>query len=383
MELQHTFSDILNAQQQSLSWPDGEPTARWHALYRDLPAIVHESPRDVIALLITALNAPDQAIYQPAAYILHHLTGEDHGYYPYDPPAKRQSAQTAWAQWWRTTPDAALHLDALGEATLIVDEIPGRIVGNDDEPPGRLVLLDHTGATIWETAQLKMPYDAVRLPDGRYYVNIIRARAVWEILPDASVGRQQPVGGYPCSLELLPNGNLLVAGWDDDVPGFVREFAADGTIVWQQEHLCWPWKAQRLANQHTLIADAGTGRVYEVDQRGNEVWAVAGLGPATPALFDGLGPVYCQRLYDGNTLISIRALSRVVELDPAGQVVWEIQAPLLANQYAAVRLWNGNTLIADTGHFRVIELNHSGQIVWERGGFGYPAKGYRYALPLP
>ena len=51
---------------------------------------------------------------------------------------------------------------------------------------------------------------------------------------------------------------------------------------------------------------------------------------------------------------------------------------MVSNQYSAVRLGNGNTVIADTGHFRVIEITRTHQIVWEQGGFGYPAKAYRY-----
>ena len=266
----------------------------------------------------------------------------------------------------------------LVHSTLIVDEIPGRFVGNDDEPPGRVFHMSAEGDTLLDISSLKMPYDAVPLEDGSYLVNIIRARAVWRVTPDGEVLWEVKVGGYPCSLQLLPNGHLLVAGWDDDMPGFVREFDADGNQVWQIENLRWPWKAERLDNGNTLIADAGTNRVFEVDAVGVEVWAVEDLGPETPALFDSLGPVYCQRLDDGHTLVSIRGLSKVVELDRDGHVVWEVGSELVLNQYSAVRLPNGNTLIADQGHFRVIEIDKEKEIVWELGGFGYPAKAYRY-----
>lgn len=268
--------------------------------------------------------------------------------------------------------------NALAQSTLIIDEIPGRIVGNDDEPPGRLLHLDAQQQPLWEISTLKMPYDATPTPDGCYLVNIIRAKAVWKVAQDGAILWRQEVGGYPCSLQLLDQGHILVAGWDYHLPGFVREFDQAGTLVWQLENLRWPWKAERLADGNTLVADAGTGRVFEVNATGQEVWAVAGLGPATPQLFDALGPVYCQRLADGNTLVSIRGLSQIVELNSAGQVMWEVGPDLISNQYSAVRLANGNTLIADAGHFRVIEINSAQEIVWEQGGFGYPAKAYRY-----
>jgi hypothetical protein len=268
--------------------------------------------------------------------------------------------------------------ESVAQSTLIVDEIPGRIVGNDDEPPGRILHLNAQNQPVWEITTLKMPYDVAPTPDGCYLVNIIRAKAVWKVARDGAILWQQEVGGYPCSLQLLPQGHILVTGWDYHLPGFVREFDQGGKLVWQLEDLRWPWKGERLTNGNTLVADAGANRVFEVNQAGQEVWAVEQLGPATPQLFDALGPVYCQRLADGNTLVSIRGLSKIVELDPAGQVVWEVGRELVYNQYSAVRLGDGHTLIADTGHFRVIEIDAAKQIVWEQTGFGYPAKAYRH-----
>lgn len=351
---------------------------RWRELFDAVPTLAQGRAREVAAALIAALGHPELGVRQPAAYLLHHLTGLDHGYRVFDPPAARLAAQGAWRRWRQGAGEAMLTAGAaFPRATLIVDEIPGRLVGDDDEPPGRLLLLDAADNVAYLNERLKMPYDAARLPNGDFLVGIIRARAVWQVAPDGTIVRDLRVGGYPCSLELLPGGNLLVAGWEDDEPGFVREYDRLGRVVWRHEPLRWPWKAQRLANGHTLIADAGTGRVVEVDRAGREVWAAEGLGPDEPALFDALGPVYCQRLHDGNTLVSIRALGRVVELDPAGRVVWEVGPEMVASQYSAVRLPNGNTLIADAGHHRVIELTVDRRIIWERGGFGYPAKAYR------
>jgi hypothetical protein len=261
--------------------------------------------------------------------------------------------------------------------TLIVDEIPGLIVENPDEPPGCVMIVNGQGRVVWEIATLKMPYDIAQAPNGNYLVNIIRARAVWEVTPNGEKIGERVVGGYPCSLELLSDGHILVAGWDDGLPGFVREFDTNGKIVWELTNLCWPWKAQRLPNGHTLVADAGAKRVFEVTDEKKEVWAAENLGPETPKLFDRLGPVYCQRIADGNTLISIRGESRIVELDRNGKIVWSVEGDLIKKPYSAVRLPNGNTLIADGGHCRVIEIDREHHIVWEKGSLGYPAKAYR------
>ena len=262
-------------------------------------------------------------------------------------------------------------------ATLIVDEIPGLIDGDRDYPPGRLLHLAADGSVIFESNMLKMPFDAVRMGDGSYWVSLIRENALWRISQASETLAVIPVGGYPCAFELLPNGNILVAGWDDDVPGFVKEFNSSGEIVWQLLDLKWPWKAERLANGNTLIADAGTNRIFEVNARREEVWAIENLGPEENRLFDGLGPVYVQRIENGNTLVSIRGTNQIVEFDRSGDVVWEVGDELVQAPYSAVRLKNGNTLIADTGNARVIEINRDKKIVWRKDGLGYPAKVYR------
>ncbi|MBT5187230.1 MAG: hypothetical protein HOM01_10515 [Kordiimonadaceae bacterium] len=224
---------------------------------------------------------------------------------------------------------------------------------------------------------LKMPYDAVSMDDGTYWVSLIRERSLWHINTKSEVIEVLYVGVYPTAFSVLDNGNLLVSGWDDEVPGFVREYKTSGEIVWQLEDLKWPWKAQRLKNGHTMIADSGLNRVYEVNIAGEEVWSYDNIGPEKNELFDGLGPTFVQRLENGNTLISARAVSKIVEVTKDGEVVWEVGKPLIDTQYSAVRLKNGNTLIADAGHERVIEIDNEQNIVWEKKGFGYPAKAYR------
>jgi hypothetical protein len=262
--------------------------------------------------------------------------------------------------------------------TLVVDEIPAILAGTPEgQPPGRLVQFAADGSILFETKALQMPYDAAPTPDGGWLVNIIRARAVYRLSPGGEVLFETKGGGYPCSLQLLDAGHMLVAGWDDDVAGFVREFAPSGEIVWRLEDLHWPWKAERQPDGNTLVADAGRRRVFEVTSDRSEVWAVDDLGPATPTLFDDLGPVYVQRLLDGHTLVSIRGESRVVELDRSGNVVWQVGPPVLSKPCSAVRLDGGNTLVADQDHFRVVEVTSERRVAWELGGFGYPAKAYR------
>ena len=261
--------------------------------------------------------------------------------------------------------------------TLIVDEFPSGQLTDAFAPNGRIAVLSADGSAGWENGSLPMTYDAAVANSLEFWVALIRERAIWKCDQDGVPWQKIHVGGYPCSLQQLANGHLLAAGWDDDLPGFVREYDEEGQLIWQLEGLVWPWKAERLANGNTLVSDAGTGSVFEVDSDGRTVWQVVGLGPENPTLFDNLGPVYCQRLDTGNTLVSIRGLSKVVELDPAGSIIWQLPDGLTKDQYSAIRLPNGNTLIADNGHNRVIEVDAGANIVWEVSGFGYIAKAYR------
>jgi hypothetical protein len=52
------------------------------------------------------------------------------------------------------------------QLTLIADEIPGLIVGNTDEPQGRIMLVNTQGQVLWENTTLKMPYDILPTSNG-------------------------------------------------------------------------------------------------------------------------------------------------------------------------------------------------------------------------
>ena len=99
--------------------------------------------------------------------------------------------------------------------------------------------------------------------------------------------------------ELSTSTGLVFQGEGD---GHLTAFNSEtGEIVWQILDLKWPWKAQRLENGNTLIADAGSNRVFEVNTEKQETWAIENIGPEKSELFDNLGPVYVQRINNGNT----------------------------------------------------------------------------------
>ena len=102
---------------------------------------------------------------------------------------------TSFMRWLALIPFLLLEVgctasagSSLGGSTLIVDEMPGRLTGSDEgPPPGRVVHVAADGSIVFEMLTLKMPYDAVRAPDGTYFVNLIRARAVPRVAADGPV----------------------------------------------------------------------------------------------------------------------------------------------------------------------------------------------------
>ncbi len=382
----HRFEESLEMLHQvnknptiMMEWGGSLRVRNAKTVFRCAPELIGNHGKYLMEFLLRALSAPEQSVFYTASYLLRFMTRVNFGLTGFESIPERRAAIESWKKWWENNKNEYRFMGSYPDrSALIVDEMPGRLHGDDENPPGRVVHIDTHGRIVKDFWSFKMPYDVVVASDGSYWINVIRERAVWKIASDGRIVTRVKVGGYPCSLQFLENGHLLVAGWDDDIPGFVRQFDGRGKLVWKLENLRWPWKAERLANGNTLVADAGKNRVFEVDQRGEPVWSVDNLGPPEPRLFEALGPVYCQRLQNGNTLVSIRGLHKIVEINPSGRTVWEVGPELVYNQYLAIRLYNGNTLIADTGHHRVIEIDVEKNIVWKADGFGYPAKAYRH-----
>src|SRR4051794_17766912 len=86
------FRDLLDTR---TGRANGEQIARedWAALFAAAPELAATDGGTLVGVLIAALALPERAIYLPAAYILHHLTGEDLGFKPFDAPERRISAQ--------------------------------------------------------------------------------------------------------------------------------------------------------------------------------------------------------------------------------------------------------------------------------------------------
>ena len=107
---------------------------------------------------------------------------------------------------------------------------------------------------------------------------------------------------YPSDAQLLPNGNILVAGFDS--PGRVDEITPSGRIVWTFEPsgywtLDRPSLAVRWPNGMIAITDDWHHRVLVVDPRTKRVvWSYGHLnrpGPPTATSTSRTGSTCCRR----------------------------------------------------------------------------------------
>ncbi|MBI1830735.1 MAG: HEAT repeat domain-containing protein, partial [Planctomycetes bacterium] len=97
---------------------------------------------------------------------------------------------------------------------------------------------------------------------------------------EAPTGKQintvqtQTLGNW-CSVELLPNGNYLVASMN---PGSVREIDRKGTEVWNKQ-INGVFRATRMPNGNILAASMNTRQVVEIERpSGNIRWTINTTG---------------------------------------------------------------------------------------------------------
>lgn len=129
----------------------------------------------------------------------------------------------------------------------------------------------------------------------------------------------------------------------------VWEVGPDGKVRWELS-VPGPMDAQVLPGGRVLIAEAGSGKVTERDQRGNVLWEHTVGGE----------PLNCLRLPNGNTWVGTR--NGVLEVTRAGKVLYEHKLPGSPYCHGVSRTRQGGAVfITNTG--QVIELDAAGKQV--------------------
>lgn len=165
---------------------------------------------------------------------------------------------------------------------------------------------------------------------------------------------------------VLPNGNLLF-----NTGHGVKELTRKKELVFSYESKSEIYACQRLANGNTFIGECSSGRLLEVNPKGEIVKTIKLL----PDTVDG-GHSYmrnARKLMNGDYLVAHYGLDKVCEYDSIGNLVLEI--PVKGGPHSVIRLPNGNTLIACSDHNgepKIIEVDKNRQIVWQLTKYELP-----------
>jgi hypothetical protein len=331
--MQHALNKITNAshlsllQQASAAGPAFSRIAAASALQRlndergrnALAALLDDSnPRAVLfaaralgnvgdrrslAALSKLLASDDVATANESANFVSALVGRDFGYSAYGDVAVRRAAAVEMQRWLASEGTSAPLTFPVAEPVIARGDLAGNTLvacGN----MGFVLELDPKGVELWR-------------------FNIIS----W-------------------SAEKLPNGNVLIAGYQANQ---VVEVNKHGAVVWNRTGIN-AMRAKPLADGHILIADFAGQRVVEWNEDRQEIWTTK-----TPEnCFDA------ERLPNGNTVFCCPNLIREVDAD--GQTVRELKIDGRANSIQV--LANGHWLVANFQKNQVQEYNREGKIVW-------------------
>ncbi|MBC7545225.1 MAG: hypothetical protein H7338_21070, partial [Candidatus Sericytochromatia bacterium] len=214
-----------------------------------------------------------------------------------------------------------------------------------------------------------LPQNHLLIPDPlrNRLIQLDTDRAIfWELSADSLHQELANLLRWPADCFRLPNRHTLVA---DAATGRVFEVTRLGRPYWE-----WPHEAGKLL-EPVRIARSEWGDTYVADRKAHRIWRIdslgaplTGYGTGEPGRSDGelYQPGDVQVLPDGNMLIADTGNNRVIEVCE-GFIVWSVgQDPALRllNPRRAFRFDNHLTLIVDSGHHRLIAVNREGEIVW-------------------
>src|SRR6266516_799032 len=175
--------------------------------------------------------------------------------------------------------------------------------------------------------------------------------------------------GYPGSIQLLRNGNILVA---DEFCHVVFELGRDGSVVQQLGSWRDPGRRGNRLSSPRAAWEAPDGTRLVADTRNDRVLRVAPDGgvEALPQRANDLSsPTYAVTLPDGNLLVCDAGNRRVVECDARGDVITQYGEPPARRRWfsfprSVETLAGGGLLVCDTAHDRVVVVQNGAHSAW-------------------
>jgi hypothetical protein len=265
--------------------------------------------------------------------------------------AARLKCRDAWAAWYaKEGTDVDLKKLDLGQRlkglTLVADY--GRAVNN-----GTVYEVGPDGTKRWQITGLRYPADAEVAGEDRVVVAEYQRKRVAMMNFKGDVKWEKAVVGLTVGVQVLPNGNTLIATRNQIV-----EVDADGKDV---KTITAP-PGGLLAGARKLpdggyVALSTVGNCMLLDKDGKQTKSFK-----IPNVSSGIGGARFDVTPAGRILVVQTTANKVVEIDRDGREVWQatVQAPT-----AVRRLPNGRTLVGSTTTQRVVELDRNGREVWE------------------
>ena len=252
---------------------------------------------------------------------------------------------------------------------------PGAIIGLNDAERlcDGLTLLSGTGIPP-NTAESSIPAGCV---DNRVIVVDRYGQIVWQYGQAGVTGAGPNQLNVPVFAIQLPNRNIMIVDQSNERVIEVDRFSKQIVFQYGQtgvtgsgfNQLNNPNSVELLPNGHLLIADENNNRAIEVTRSKKIVWQTA-------ASYGGLalnGVAFASRLANGNTLLTDSNNNRILEVTASGGTVLQYFTNTGPNSMAmplptnAVKLANGNISIADQFNDRAFIINPAKQIVFQYG----------------
>lgn len=177
---------------------------------------------------------------------------------------------------------------------------------------------------------------------------------------------------FPCGAERLANGHTLVADAGDEMQNSseILEIDSSGRIVWSHsDGLRFPHNTNVTSEGTILVSDTGNNRVLEITRDNEVLFDSEAWGSGTGTLSDGTHLDYPNDVHetpDRGLLITDRNNNRCIIVDRRGKLLWQFSQGL-KHPHNADPVPNGNVIIADSDHNRIIEISRHNSIVWSYG----------------
>src|SRR5579871_775038 len=200
-------------------------------------------------------------------------------------------------------------------------------------PHGAILEVNREGKTLFEFQGTQSEVDCVQpLPGG--HVLLTESGAKPRLLEMDRSGKTLVEFPLKCQTtdfhmqtrmaRKLANGHYLVPHLVDKV---VREYTAQGDVVWEVATPDWPFTAVRLDNGNTLIDCTRGNTCIEVDRAGKIVWQVTNADLPGEPIHDACG---VQRLPNGDTVIESYGANdpnaiKLFEITRDKQIVWTLR----------------------------------------------------------